>query len=108
MADTFKVLGQADPIGGVLTALYTVPGATQVTTSSITVCNRNDFASSFRLAVAVAGAADDLKQYIYYDQEVKAKSTFIATIGMTLQATDVVRVQTLGGVSVNLFGVEVT
>jgi hypothetical protein len=107
MADVRKVLGQSNPDGGVLTDLYTVPVATSTVLSSFVVCNRNCYAVKFRMAIAVAGAADDLKQYLYYELEIQAKDTFIATIGITLATTDVVRVySSTGGISYNLFGLE--
>ena len=109
MADALKVLGQVDAGAGTLTTLYTVPGATSVSGSSLVVCNRNAVAVRFRASIAVAGAADDPKQYIYYDVLVQANDTFVATIGLTLAATDVVRVLSdIGGVSFSTFGVEVT
>lgn len=109
MAETRKVLGQSNPVAATLTDLYTVPAATSVVGSSIIVCNRSATLTSFRISVAVAGAANDNKQYLYYDVVIPGNDTFIATIGITLAATDVVRVYaTLATLSFNLFGVEVT
>jgi len=109
VADTIKVLAQLSPAATTLTTLYTVPGATQTTVSSVTVCNQNATSITFRVSVAVAAAADNVKQYLYYDQTLAGNSTFIATIGMTLAATDLVRAYaSTTGVSFNLFGVEVT
>lgn len=109
MAQTYKVLGQLDPTAATLTALYTVPGATSTVVSSITVANRSSTPTSFRISVAVAGAADTNKQYLIYDLAIPGNDTYIATIGITLAATDVVRVYaTAGTLSFNLFGSEVT
>lgn len=109
MADALKVLGQSDAAAGTLTTLYTVPSATSAAVSSLVVCNRNTSAVSFRVAVAVAGAADDVKQYLYFDTPLSASDTFVATIGLTLATTDVVRVYSAAGrVSFSLFGVETT
>jgi ribosomal protein S2 len=102
-----KVLGQLNPLAVTLTALYTVPASKEVVTSSIVVTNRSAVATSFRISVAVAGAVDDNKQYLYYDISIPGNDTFIATIGITLAATDVVRVYaTLATLSFNLFGTE--
>lgn len=108
--ETFKVLGQLSPAVNTLSALYSVPAATSASASSIMVCNQNSSIDAvFRISVAVAGAADDPKQYLYYDVPVGANDTFTATIGMTLSAGDVVRVQTsVTGISFNLFGCEVS
>jgi len=61
------------------------------------------------LSVAVAGAADSLKQYVSYDVPIKANETKSFTLGYTLAATDVVRAYaTVDTLSFNLFGVENT
>jgi len=109
MADTFKVLGQLVPSATTLTTLYTVPGATSTVNASLVVCNRGSGATTFRVSVAVAGAADDPKQYIYYDVTINGNDTFIATIGVTLAATDLVRVYAgNGNLTFSLFGVEIS
>lgn len=108
MADTTKVLAQTAPSATTLTDSYTVPWATMTTISSVVVCNRGGTAATFRLSAAVAGAADATKQYLYYDVPLAANDTFIATIGLTLNATDVLRVYASNGnLSFNTFGVEV-
>lgn len=109
MAQTYKVLGQSNPGAASLTTLYTVPGATSVVGSTIVVANRSGTATTFRASVAVAGAADDNKQYLYFDVTISGNNTFTATLGITLAATDVVRVYaTLATLSFTLFGTEIT
>lgn len=107
--DTLKVLGQVNPNATTLTTLYTVPEATSATVSSVVVANRSATPTTFRISVAVAGAEDTEKQYLYYDVSIDGNDTFIATIGVTLATTDVVRCYaTLATLSFQLFGVEVT
>jgi hypothetical protein len=109
VTETRKVLGQSSPNATTLTDLYTVPAATSIVSSSIVVCNRSGTSTSFRISIAVAGAANDNKQYLYYDVPIAGNDTFIATIGITLAATDIIRVYaTLATLSFNLFGAEVT
>lgn len=109
MAVTYKTLSQTAPGAATLTDSYTVPGATSAIVSSILVCNRSAVATSFRVSVAVAGAADATKQYLYYDVALPGNDTFLATLGLTLAATDVVRVYaTLATVTFNIFGSELT
>jgi hypothetical protein len=110
MSDTLKVLAQQSPAAGTLTDLYTVPGGKSAVASSIVVCNRDALqTAAFRIAVVVGGLADDVKQYLYYDQEIEPNCSFVAMVGLTLATTDVVRVQSSNGAcSFNLFGVEVT
>jgi hypothetical protein len=109
MADTFKVLGQSKPSATTLTDLYTVPAATSTTVSTITVCNQSSTATSFRISIAPAGAADATSQYIYYDVAIAGNDTFACTVGFTLATTDKIRVyNTLATLSFSVFGVEIT
>lgn len=107
MADIPKILGQASPAATTLSPLYTVPVGITTVISSVSICNRNSTPISFRISVASAGASDDPKQYLYYDLPVIANDTFIATIGMTVGPTDVVRCYSSdANVAFNLFGIE--
>ena len=109
MTDTILVLGQSFPAVATLTTLYTVPMGTSATISSIMVCNTTGLGDSFRVSVAPGGAGDTLSQYIYYNLPMDANDTFMATLGMTLAATDVVRVYSSGGnLAFSLFGVQLT
>ena len=109
MADATKVLSQTIPSVTTLTDSYTVPGATTTVVSSFTVCNQAGTDASFRISVAVAGAADTPKQYLYFDLPLPANDTFAGTLGISLAATDVVRVYaSSANLSFNFFGVEVT
>ncbi len=92
MAIATKVLGQSAPGATTLTDIYTVPGATKATISSLFVCNRGGASTTFRVSLAVAGAADATSQYIFYDITISGNDTFVATTGITLAATDVLRV----------------
>ena len=108
MANTIKTLAQSNPSAASLTDLYTVPGGTSATVSTITVCNQGA-TTTFRVSVAVAGAADVVKQYIYRDLQLTANDTFAATLGITLGAGDKVRIYAgTANLSFNLFGCEVT
>lgn len=106
MAEVIKVLGQAIPAATTLTALYTVPALTSTVVSTITVCNQG-VATTFRISVAVAGAADTPKQYLCFDVALAAAEVRAFTLGMTLGAADVVRVYAgTATVSFNAFGAE--
>jgi len=109
MATTYKILGQSKPSAATLTAAYTVPALTTATVSTITVANQSSTATSFRISVAVNGAADTPAQYLYYDIAISGNNSFATTIGITLGAGDIVRVyNTLATCSFNIFGVENT
>lgn len=109
MTDSAKILSQTNPSATTLTDSYTVPAATSTVVSSIIVANRSVTATTFRISIAVAGAADNSKQYIYYDVQAPGNDTFVSTIGLTLATTDVVRVYTtLATCSFTLVGIEIT
>ena len=109
MPNVIKVLGQSKPAATTLTAAYTVPALTSTVVSSLVVCNQSATATTFRIAIQPAGAAIEAKHYIYYDVIIAGNDTFIATIGLTLGATDVVSVYNdLATLSFNIFGEEVS
>lgn len=105
--DNAKVLGQSIPVAATLTDLYAAPISAVI--STLKVCNQDANPTTFRVSIAVAGAADATKQYVYYDVPIDGNDSFSATEGWTLGPADVVRVRSASGLcSFNLFGVEVT
>jgi hypothetical protein len=109
MPTVYKTLGQSNPVATTETALYTVPAATSTIASSVIVCNRSTVLSTFRISIAIGGAATTNKDYIYFDLPIGANDTFIATIGVTLAATDVVRVYASNtNLSFSLYGSEIS
>jgi hypothetical protein len=109
LPETRKVLGQSAPSATTLTDLYTVPASTQVVGSALVICNRGATSTTFRVAVSPAGAAIANAHYQFYDVSVPANDTLIVVIGLTLGATDVVRVYaTAAQLSFSLYGVEIT
>ena len=109
MATTYKVLGQSAPAAVTPADLYTVPALTASVASSVIVCNRSATADSFRISISVGGGATANQDYIYYDVAIPGNDTFIATVGITLATTDVVRCYaTNGTLSFSLYGSEIT
>lgn len=109
MAVAYKVLGQSNPTAATSTTAYTVPASTEAVVSSIIVCNRSATATSFRINIDPAGGGDANEQYLYYDLPIPGNDTFIATVGLTLATTDLVRVYaTLATLSFNVMGSEIT
>lgn len=108
MAETLLVLAQSKPAAATLTDAYTVPGATQVVISTLVVCEQAGVATTYRISIAIAGAADTPAQYLVYDATLDANESRTFTLGISLGAADVVRVRSASGnVSFNLFGVQV-
>lgn len=105
---SIKILGQAAPGATTETTLYTVPANTTTVISSIVICNRNTTTlTTFRISVAQGGGATANKDYLYYDVLIPGADTFIATVGITLAAADVVRVYAgNANLSFNAFGEE--
>jgi glucose-6-phosphate dehydrogenase assembly protein OpcA len=92
MATTYKVLGQSNPSATTATTLYTVPAATQAVISTIVIANLTSSAATFRIAVRPAGATLANSQYIAYDITVGASDSTALTLGVTMNATDVLTV----------------
>ena len=92
MATAYKVLGQSNPTATTATTLYTVPAATQTVISTIVICNLVASNATFRIAIRVAGATLANNQYVAYDVTVGASDSTALTLGITLNATDIVTV----------------
>jgi glucose-6-phosphate dehydrogenase assembly protein OpcA len=89
--------------------LYTVPAATSTVVSTIIVANRAASSATYRIAVSPAGATIANQHYIAFDVTVGASDSTTLTLGITLAATDVVRVYgSTANLTFNLFGSEIT
>jgi len=109
MPNVYKILGQNSPSATTETVLYTVPSVTSAVCSSISICNRGGTQTTFRVSLSQAGAATANKDYLYYDVTLAGNDTFIATIGVTLATTDVIRVYSgNASLSFQLFGTEIS
>jgi hypothetical protein len=109
VAQNYKVLGQIAPAATTATAIYTVPSATQTVVSSVTVCNRAGSAGTFRLSVRPDGAALANQHYVVYDSPISANDTIILTVGLTLDATDVLEAYASSAdMSFNAYGSEIS
>lgn len=109
MPTAYKVLGQIAPSATTATAIYTVPSATQTVVSSVSVCNRSGSAATFRLSVRPDGATLANQHYLTYDADVAANDTVILTIGITMDATDVLEAYASSGdLSFHAYGSETT
>lgn len=109
MAITRKNLGQLSPSAATLTDIYTVPALTTAHVLTIQVANRSSTVTSFRIAHAVAGAADDVKQFLYYDVAIGGNDSLQVATFIPMQTTDVLRVYaTLATLSFGIWGEEIT
>jgi len=111
LATSYKTLGQLDLTTSSLTTLYTCPTSTETVISTVIIANRASAADTFRLAVRTNGDAIADKHYVAYDVPVAANDSTTLTLGITLEATDVLSVAAAGTaseLSINAFGAEVT
>lgn len=108
MATTYKVLGQVNPSATTATTAYTVPSATQTVISTITICNTGGYPTTYRIAVRPNGETLAVKHYLTYDATIAPQETQTLTLGITIDATDVVTVYAQHGtVAFNLYGSEI-
>jgi len=104
---TYKVLGQVATAATTETDLYVAPAATQTVVSTLVVANRSATDATFRISISVAGAATATKDYIAYDLTCSGNGFNAFTLGLTLGATDKIRVYaSSANLSFNLFGSE--
>lgn len=108
MATSYKVLGQSNPSATTATTLYTVPSATEAVISTITVCNQASTAATYRIAVRPDGASLAAQHYVAYDVSLPGNATDTLTLGITVNAADVITVySSTATMSFNAFGSEI-
>ena len=101
-----KVLGQLSCAATTNETVYTVPAGKTAVVSTLAVCNRSGSSATYRVAIRVAGAALDNKQYLFYDVAL-AGGTDLYTIGLSLGEGDVVTFYSSAAtMTVQLFGDE--
>ena len=109
MATAYKVLGQSAPAATTDTDLYTVPSSTEAVISTIVVCNRAVTSAAFRIAVRPNGAAIADQHYLAYDVTVAGGDSTALTLGITMDAADVLTVRaSTADLSFSAFGSEIS
>jgi hypothetical protein len=92
MPTTYKVLGQSAPAATTPADLYTAGSGIQTVVSTITVTNRGTAAATYRLSVRPNGASQVDEHYVAYDANLAGTSVTAYTLGLTLDADDVITV----------------
>jgi len=109
LANLYKVLAQSAPAATTATDVYTVPAATEAVLSAIIIANRAGTAGTYRLSVRPDGAAQSDLHYIAFDVPVAANDSTTLTLGITLDAADVVTVYcSSADMTVSIFGTEIS
>jgi hypothetical protein len=107
MTIKYKILGQAVPSPNANTTLYTVPASNSTVISTINVCNLSQSNVTFRISTCPANNAV-AASYIAYDTALPAQDAISLTMGITLDATDTIRVFSYqGNVAFNVYGSEI-
>ena len=105
----YKVLAQSAPSATTATDVYTVPAATETVISTIIIANRAATAGTFRLSVRPNGGTQTNAMYCAYDVPVAANDSTTLTLGITLDAADVITVYcSSADMSINIFGTEIS
>jgi len=108
MATTYKVLGQSNPSATTATTLYTCPAATQTVISTISICNQAATSATYRIAVRPNGATLAPEHYVVYDATIQANTTAAYTLGLTIDASDVITIYSSSAtMSFNAYGSEI-
>ena len=109
MATVYKVWGQSNPAATTLTTLYTVPSATETVVSSIVIANLAAAAATFRIAIRPNAASITNSQYIAYDITLGASDSTVLTLGLTMDAADVLSIYaSTATVTFSAFGSEIS
>ena len=109
MANAYKVLAQSAPSAATATDVYTVPAATETVISTVIIANRAATTGSFRLSVRPNGGTQTDAMYCAYDVPVAANDSTTLTLGITVDAADVITVYcSSADMSINIFGTEIS
>lgn len=92
MATTYKVLGQSAPAATTATTLYTAGAGVQTVVSTLTVTNRGATGATYRISVRPNGDAQADEHLLAFDTAIDANSVTAYTLGLTLDAADVITV----------------
>ena len=105
----YKVLAQSAPSATTATDVYTVGSGVETVISTIIIANRAASAGTFRLSVRPNGATQTNAMYCAYDVPVAANDSTTLTLGITMDAADVLTVYcSSADMSVSVFGTEIS
>lgn len=110
MPTVYKILGQSAPANTSETTLYTVPSATEAIVSTIAIANLTSSVATATINTKVNGAAASNANTLLKTVNISPLSTTTLTLGITLDATDVISVTsgTANALAFQAFGSEVS
>ena len=105
---TYKILAQSAPSATTATDIYTVSASTQVVISTIIIANRDTSGATYRIALRPNGASLANSHYIAYDTAVGANDSTALSLGITIDASDVITVYaSSANLTFSVFGAEI-
>lgn len=105
---TYKILAQSAPSATTATDIYTVSASTQVVISTIIIANRDTSGATYRIALRPNGASLANSHYIAYDTVVGANDSTALSLGITIDASDVITVYaSSANLTFSVFGAEI-
>jgi hypothetical protein len=110
MPTNYKILGQAAPADTNNADLYTVPSSTESVTSTIAIANTTVSSAVARIFVRNNGATAATSNAIVYDTAIPGNSVVTLTLGITMNAADVITVRsgTANALTFHAFGNEIS
>ena len=109
MATSYRILGQAHLTTTSDTDIYTCPASTETIISTLIVANIGTAATTFNIALREDGDTLANKHYIAKEVPIAANDSTTLTLGMALEATDVVTVAAGAAdlLSISLYGAQI-
>jgi len=102
------VHAQSNPSAATSTTLYTNPGGVTTVLSGVTVANRSNVGTTFRVSIDPAAAGDSNEDYYAYDMPIGGNESVVVAQGAIVPSTGLVRVYaTLATLSFQGDGVEI-
>ena len=93
MANSYKVLGQANPLtSNTQVTLYTVPSGFMAFGSVLSICNQGTITSTVQVAVCPAGISSSAQTFILYNTYINPNDSLMLTLGLSLATTDKIQV----------------
>lgn len=110
MANAYKVLAQAHLTTTSDTDIYTVGASTEAVISTLVVANIGTASATYNIAIRPDAETLANKHYIAKGVAIAANDSTTLTLGITMNASDVVTcaTDTANVISFNIFGTEIT
>mgnify|MGYP007083442456 FL=1 len=105
----YKILGQSAPASTANADLFTVASGRHNIVSTLVIANTTGTAATARVFARIGGATAATSNAVMYDVSIAANSTNSFTLGISMNATDILTVQTgtSNALTFTAFGVEI-